>query len=65
MFQVLAAYGVSVTQEADNSVMSKGDIIEVQCLPDSVHRRMLHRLARLFGVPIHHFYRPGLAPRRQ
>ena len=44
------------------TTMIKGNIVEVQQFPRVLSRRMVNRLARLFDVPVHHFYHPELAP---
>ena len=59
---VLRAHGVSVAQNGEDFTLSKGDVIKVVVLPAMLRRRMLHALSRWFGVPIHHFFKPTLAP---
>lgn len=58
VLRVLRNNGVSVTEEADGVILSKGEISEVEYFPALLNRRMLHTLSRKFGVPIHHFYHP-------
>jgi hypothetical protein len=63
---VLQAHGVELTEkQSDNAtvtIMVKNGLVEAIVLPDAVGRRTLHRLQRKFGIPIHHFYHPVMAP---
>jgi hypothetical protein len=53
VLSVLRANGVEVTNSgAHQYILTKGGRIEVQIFPPMVHRRMLHRLARILEVPI-------------
>ena len=66
---VLRAHGVQLTRErvhgAMASVMVKGDVIVAEVFSDFVGRRVLQLLQRRFGIPIHHFYHPLMAPAEQ
>lgn len=58
---VLGAHGVDCYPSgghAEQLVLAKDGRYETQSFPPVVIRKMLHRLSRLFGVPIHHFYHP-------
>lgn len=48
--------------EKDAALLVKGKNIEVKILENPIGRRMLHYLEHKFGVPIHHFYNPLMAP---
>jgi hypothetical protein len=62
--RVLRAHRVGIVQDGENTILSKGDSIEVQVLPDPLSRRMVGRLAAKFcDGKIHHFYHPEMAPR--
>jgi len=63
--EVLVAHGVSVVHKGNKVILSKGNVIEVQLFPARLHRRMLHRLARRFDIPIYHFYHPEAAKKQQ
>ena len=45
-------------------ILIKGDKIDSRKLPLEVSRPVLRYLARLFDIPIHHFYNPHMAPMR-
>lgn len=66
---VLEGGGVVVEEElpkADGSpcavTFTKGDIVEVQVLPERVPRRLILRFAHKFGVPPHFFWNPEKMP---
>ena len=65
--EVLRAHKVDVSVQSSDenqqelTTMSKGNFVEVQQFPHALSRRMVNRLARLFDVPVHHFYHPELA----
>ena len=62
VLKVLRANGVVVASDRQNTLLSKGEVVEVQLLPEWVHRRMIHRFARIFEIEIHLFYHPELLP---
>ena len=43
-------------------IMIKGDKVDALRLNSEVSRRILQKFQRLFGVPVHHFYHPLMAP---
>jgi hypothetical protein len=45
-------------------ILIKGDKIDSRKMPSEVSRPVLYYLARLFDIPIHHFYNPHMAPIR-
>jgi hypothetical protein len=61
---VLRRNGVDVHGQQDGPedmlVLAKGNVIEGQRLPKMVSRKMIHYLARKYGIYIHHFYNPDL-----
>ena len=59
VLRVLCSAGVRIVKDGDEFTLSADDVLESQRLPASVPRRMVHRLARLFDVPIHSFYHPS------
>jgi len=66
VIDVLRRHGVAVypcEPGSDTLVLVKSDAIEAQLLPAVAGRKLLHYLARKFGVPIHHFFNPLEAPR--
>ena len=68
VLDVLRAHNVeAVTSRIDPEVTNlfKEDIpVEGQRLPEMVPKKLLHRFAHRFAIPIHHFYHPELAPKR-
>ncbi|MCI0562115.1 MAG: hypothetical protein MN733_26815 [Nitrososphaera sp.] len=58
VLEVLFEYGVSVSpgKEDDSASLEKGDIVEVQNLPQVVGGKMIRYLARKFEIPITAFY---------
>ena len=60
VLKVLQANGVSVVPNSDNTLFTVFNerIVEVYALEDRVHRRMIHRFARRFEIPVHRFYHP-------
>jgi hypothetical protein len=68
VIDVLRRHGVEVSCDdsgLDNTGMVslfKDGEVDARRLPSEVSRRVLHYLARRFGVPIHHFYNPHMAP---
>lgn len=63
VLSVLRAHQIAISRhDGTGYVLAKGDRLEVIEFPKQVGRRMLQRLQRLFGVPIHHFYNPLMAP---
>lgn len=67
VIDVLRRNGVDVSRDesgpAGMVILAKGDHIESRSIPAEVSRRMLHYFQRRFGVPIHHFYNPLMAPK--
>ncbi len=63
---VLKAHGVSVYPQAEDhayTVITDGKETTLALrLGDAVSRKAVHGLQRKFGIPIHHFYNPQLAP---
>jgi hypothetical protein len=45
---------------ADMLVLAKGNAVEGQRLPKMVSRKMIHYLARKYGIYAHLFYHPEL-----
>lgn len=66
VIRVLTANEVSVSREENGEkpmyVVAKGEALNVLELPQKVDRRMLQFLQRTYGVPIHQFYNPLMAP---
>ena len=65
VLRVLRNNGVSVTDDGDKTILSKGEICEVYYFPPSLNRRMLHTLARKYVIPVHYFYHPDLSSRKR
>lgn len=64
---VLGAHEVEVHQQESNgdvqvSMLARRDAVLSIKLYDQVGRQVLHKLARKFDIPIHHFYHPEMAP---
>lgn len=59
VLSVLCKAGVRIVHEGDEFTLSNDSVLESQRLPANIPRRMVHRLARLFDIPIHSFYHPG------
>ena len=59
VLSVLCKAGVRIVRDGDEFTLSNDGVLESQLLPVSIPRRMVHRLARLFDVPIHSFYHPS------
>lgn len=65
---VLRAHGIGVcirqaTDDSDEqTLMVKDLVVDAQTFPLAVNRRMVHRIARKFDIPIHYFYHPELTP---
>jgi hypothetical protein len=68
IIDVLQRHGVEVSCDDDGPagpgmmILIKGDKIDSRKLPSEVSRPVLRYLARLFDIPIHHFYNPLMAP---
>ena len=59
VLRALCKAGVRIDRDGDNFTLSTDLVLEVQRLPDSIPRKMVHRLSNLFNVQIHSFYQPG------
>lgn len=59
VLSVLRNSGVSVAEDGDMVTLYMDEVLEAHRLPASIPRRLVHRFARLFGIPIHHFYHPS------
>lgn len=58
---VLRNQGVTIAEHPDGMVhLAKGDADLCLDLPNTLQRRMLHTLQRVFGVPIVYFYNPEM-----
>ena len=66
VIDVLRAHGVDVSMQdgaGDGTmILAKGDYLETRVIPDDVGKKLLHYFERHFGVPLHHFYNPNIAP---
>ena len=66
VIRILQANGVKVSPqengEADMMVLAKDDKVEARRIPSKVGRRTLQYFQRSYGVPIHQFYNPLMAP---
>jgi hypothetical protein len=68
VIDILQRHGVEVSCDEGGPsgpgmmILIKGDKIDSRKMPDEVSRPVLHYLARLFNIPIHHFYNPFMAP---
>ena len=66
VIHVLRAHRVGVSIQVDGLpdmyVLAKSGIVEAHRMPDRVGRRKLQHFHRKFGIPIHHFYNPLMAP---
>ena len=68
VIDVLQRHGVEVSCDdggpggAEMFILVKGTNLGAIKLPIDVSRPVLRYLSRLFGVPIHHFYNPFMAP---
>ena len=67
VLDVLARHGVEISTDPDGvqSLLvkdGKPPLVLVVTIPDSVENRLPQRLQREFGIPIHHFYNPLMAP---
>jgi hypothetical protein len=68
VIDILLRHGVEVS--CDNGgpggtemvILVKGEKLDSRKLPVEVSRPVLRYLARLFDIPIHHFYNPHMAP---
>jgi hypothetical protein len=59
VLRVLRDHDVAVKvddENVDEVTIISGAIAEAYSLPDPVRKRMLHRFARIFGIPIAKFY---------
>jgi len=60
LIRVLIENGVTVTPHQGSTtghlVLGKGDVLDVRQIPEEVHRRMVHALARKFDIAKHLFY---------
>lgn len=56
VLRILKTGGVIVASENDMTTLSKGDVSESYRLGPIVHRRMINRFSRVFGVDIAKFY---------
>lgn len=69
-FQVLEAHGISVLERDDGEwvdalLVGKDEtVIEKASYPESIPRRMLHRMSRKLDIPIHYFFHPEMLPVR-
>ncbi len=65
VIKVLEKNNVSVSKEENDApdmyVLAKGDIVKVVRLTHPVSRKMVHYLARIFGIGVHEFYHPEMA----
>ena len=59
VLRTLCKAGVRIDHDGDEFSLSKDHVLEVQLLPDSVPRKMVHRLSNRFGLQIHDFYHPN------
>ena len=63
---VLRAHGVELShseeEEGTVTILAKGEVVEAHQIPEFVGRRLLQRFQWKFGIPIHHFYHPLMAP---
>ena len=70
VIDVLQRHGIEVSCNdggpggAEMVILVNEGILDARKLPSEVSRPVLRYLARLFGVPIHHFYNPHMAPMR-
>jgi len=70
VIDVLKRHGVEVSCDDGGPggpgmyIFVRGEKVDCRRLLPNVHRRVLQRFKRLFGVPIHHFYHPYMAPMR-
>jgi hypothetical protein len=68
VIDVLQRHGVEVSCDDGGPagpgmmILIKGEKIDSRKLPTEVSRPVLRYLARLFDIPIHHFYNPYMAP---
>jgi hypothetical protein len=64
---VLRRSGVDVRGQQDGPedmlVLAKGKTVEGQTLPKMVSRKMVHYLARKYGIDVNNFYHPELGPK--
>lgn len=68
VIDVLERNGAEVSADpskADMFVLVKADIVEVVHVPERCRRQLVRYLSRKFTTPIHHFYNPIMAPKRQ
>ena len=66
VLETLGRCGVVVDEKSkDFYLLQMGDAMEVINLPFEVCRRRLQELQRKFRVPIHYFYNPDMAPKRE
>ena len=59
LLRVLCKHGVRIVHEGDEFTLSNDGVLESQSLPNAKPRRMVHRFARIFNIPIHGFYHPN------
>jgi len=68
VIDVLQRHGVEVSCDDGGPaapgmmILIKADKIDSRKLSGEVSRPVLYYLARLFSIPIHHFYNPIMAP---
>jgi hypothetical protein len=70
VIDVLQRHGVEVSCDDGGPggsgmvILIKDGKLNARVLPSEVSRPVLRYLARLFDIPIHHFYNPHMAPTR-
>jgi hypothetical protein len=66
VIDVLRRHGVEISQQQDGEdgmmLLVKGDTMEAQRFTSSISNRKLQYFSRKYEIPIHHFYRPEMAP---
>ncbi len=56
---VLENYGVGVRLDGDDLVVSGKDLEDVFKIEDGfIHKRVVHKWAKKYGIPIDHFFYP-------
>ena len=62
--EILAVSSATIEVQNPEVIIVKDETPAVYNLPENVPRKMLHRLAEKYGIPIEYFYHPEMLSSR-